>query len=88
MPTINVKSWMYFPIYRRSDTPSMHRPKVPIARRPQVPMDQRPTVMVRVGVTGADPGFSFRGGAQKIMCPPAHYERKTELTFGRGPGPA
>ena len=39
--------------------------------------------------SGADPGFSFGGGgAQKIMCPHAHYERKTELTFGRGPGPA
>ena len=37
---------------------------------------------------GADPGFSFRGGgAQKIMCPHAHYDRKTELTFSRGPGP-
>ena len=23
------------------------------------------------------------GGAQKIMCPHAHYERQTELTFGR-----
>ena len=28
------------------------------------------------------------GGAQKIMCPHEHYERGTELTFGRGPGPA
>ena len=28
------------------------------------------------------------GGAQKIMCPHAHYEGKTELTFGRGPGTA
>ena len=28
------------------------------------------------------------GGAQKIMCQHAHYERRTELTFGRGPGPA
>ena len=40
---------------------------------------------------GADPGFSFRGGGggrQKILCPHAHYERGTELTFGRGPGPA
>ena len=37
--------------------------------------------------TGADPGFHL-GGAQKIMCPHAHYERRTELTFGRGPGPA
>ena len=37
----------------------------------------------------ADPGFSFGGGgAQKIMYPHAHYERRTELTFGRGPGPA
>ena len=27
-------------------------------------------------------------GAQKIMCSHTHYERKTELTFGRGPGPA
>ena len=27
------------------------------------------------------------GGAQKIMCPHAHYERKTEPTFGMGPGP-
>ena len=35
----------------------------------------------------ADPGFKFRGGggAQKIMCPHANYERGTELTFGRGP---
>ena len=48
--------------------------------------------------TGADPGFSFRvgggggggggGGVQKIMCQHAHYERGTELTFGRGQGPA
>ena len=36
--------------------------------------------------SGADPGFSIRG-VQK-MCPHAHYERETELTFGRGPGPA
>ena len=28
------------------------------------------------------------GGAQKIMCPHEHYERGTELSFGRGPGPA
>ena len=28
------------------------------------------------------------GGAQKIMCPRAHYERRAELTFGRGPVPA
>ena len=38
--------------------------------------------------TGANPGFSLGGGggggAQKIMCPRAHYERGTELTFGRG----
>ena len=33
-------------------------------------------------LTGADPGFSFRG-AQKIMCPHAHYERGTKLTFGK-----
>ena len=39
--------------------------------------------------SGADPGFSFRGGGrQNIMCPHAHYERGTELTFARGPGPA
>ena len=36
---------------------------------------------------GADPGFSFRG-AHKVMCQHAHYEHGTELTFGRGPGPA
>ena len=30
----------------------------------------------------------FHLGGQKItMCPHAHYERKTELTFSRGPGP-
>ena len=28
------------------------------------------------------------GGVRKIMCPHIHYERTTELTFGRGPGPA
>ena len=28
------------------------------------------------------------GGAQKVVCQHAHYERRTELTFGRGPGPA
>ena len=28
------------------------------------------------------------GGAQTIMCPHAHYERWTELTFGKGPVPA
>ena len=33
---------------------------------------------------GTDPRCLFRG-AQKIMCPHAHYERKTEHTFGRGP---
>ena len=31
--------------------------------------------------------FIYIGGA-KIMCPHAHYEHGTELTFGRGPGPA
>ena len=30
----------------------------------------------------ADPGFLFRG-AHNIICPHAHYERGTELTFGR-----
>ena len=42
--------------------------------------------------TGADPGFSFffffffgGRGTQKVMCQHAHYERETELTFGRGP---
>ena len=41
--------------------------------------------------TGADPGFSFRG-AQKIMCPHAHYERgPNSLSAGvqgpcKGPG--
>ena len=39
-------------------------------------------------LAGADPGFSLGGGAQKIMCQHAHYERGTKLTFGRGPGPA
>ena len=35
-------------------------------------------------LAGADPGFLLGGGgAQKIMCPHAHYERGTELTFGR-----
>ena len=33
---------------------------------------------------GADPGFSFTAGAQKIICPQAQYERGTELSFGRG----
>ena len=37
---------------------------------------------------GADPRFSFRGGAQQVMCQHAHYEHRTELTFGRGQGPA
>ena len=27
-------------------------------------------------------------GVQKVMCQHAHYKRGTELTFGRGPGPA
>ena len=27
------------------------------------------------------------GGVQKVMCQHAHYERGTELAFGRGPGP-
>ena len=32
---------------------------------------------------GADPGFSFGGGgAQKIMCPHAHYERGTDGAGG------
>ena len=37
--------------------------------------------------SGADPGFSLGGGgggAKQIMCPHEHYERGTELTFGRG----
>ena len=39
--------------------------------------------------TGEDPGFSFRGGGgAKDYVPARHYERGTELTFGRGPGPA
>ena len=42
--------------------------------------------------SGADPGISFGrgggGGAKQIMCLHEHYERGTELTFGRGPGPA
>ena len=25
------------------------------------------------------------GGVQKVVCEHAHYERGTELTFGRGP---
>ena len=47
-------------------------------------------VAVTGSTSGADPGFSYGGGggAQKIMCPHTHYERGTELTFGRGPGPA
>ena len=28
------------------------------------------------------------GGLKKVMCQDANYERGTELTFGRGPGPA
>ena len=28
------------------------------------------------------------GGGGNVMCQHAHYERGTELTFGRGPGPA
>ena len=40
---------------------------------------------------GADPGFSWGGGGggRKRLCAEhAHYERGTELHFGRGPGPA
>ena len=33
-------------------------------------------------ISGADPGFSFRGGAQKVMCQQAHYERGTEPRGG------
>ena len=47
---------------------------------------------IRMQNSRADPGFSWRGGggggAQKVMCPHAHYERGTELTFGQGPGPS
>ena len=36
-------------------------------------------------ISGADPGFSFRGGgAQKVMCQQAHYERGTEPQGGGG----
>ena len=35
---------------------------------------------------GADPGFSLGGGGARKRCQHAHYERGTELTFGRGPG--
>ena len=38
-------------------------------------------------ISGADPGFSFRGGgggAQKIMCPHAHYEREIRSPFRQG----
>ena len=43
--------------------------------------------LMGAGDSRADPGFSLGGGA-KIMCAHAHYERGTELTSGRGPGPA
>ena len=36
----------------------------------------------------ADPGFSFLGARKGLLWPHAHCERKTELTFGRGLGPA
>ena len=41
------------------------------------------------GLQGRIQDFHLRG-AQKIMCPHAHYDyvRGTELTYGRGPGPA
>ena len=32
--------------------------------------------------------FHLGGGGGGGMCPHAHYERRTELNFGRGPGPA
>ena len=51
--------------------------------------DEAPFPGTKVPGPGADPGFSFRGGGhKKIMCPHAHCERGTELTFGRCPGPA
>ena len=41
-----------------------------------------------VRIAGADPGFSFggwgEGGAQKIMCAHAHYERETRSSFRQG----
>ena len=38
--------------------------------------------------SGADPGFSLRGGGAKIMRARIHHERGTELAFGRGTRPA
>ena len=38
--------------------------------------------IVYLWYTGADPGFSFRGGgAQKITCANAHYEREIRSPF-------
>ena len=38
-----------------------------------------------MSVIGADPGFSFRGGgAQKIICANAHYEREIRSPFRQG----
>ena len=34
--------------------------------------------------TWADPGFSWGGGVQKIMCANAHYEHKTRSPFRQG----
>ena len=42
---------------------------------------------VRNNLQGRIQDFHLGGGAQKIMCPHVHYERRTELTFGRGLGP-
>ena len=39
-------------------------------------------------MAGADPGFHLGGGRKRLCANHAHYERGTELTFGRGPGPA
>ena len=55
-------------------------------------MNVQPTLVNKSNVSGADPGFHLGGGgggggAQKSMCPHAHYERGTQLTFGRGPVP-
>ena len=41
-------------------------------------------VLITCVEPGADPGFSFGGGGAKDYVPHAHYERGTELTFGRG----
>ena len=54
---------------------------------PLAPVPAALTYPQKTSSRGGSRIFIWGGGAQKVLCQHAHYERGTELTFGRGPGP-